>query len=51
MILVSIGEATANDTVVQIWQGTLGATGAWWYLILDNDSLLQCPNNGKAPKP
>jgi hypothetical protein len=50
MMLVTNGEATANESYIQIWKGQAGSKGTWWYLELVDDTL-QSANLGKADKP
>jgi len=51
MKLVTEGEKLDNNTALQIWPGPLNSQGCWWYLRLDDDAILQCPDIGKAPNP
>lgn len=47
MMLVTEGESTADNAKLQIWKGTLGSKGTWWYLEAVN-SELQSAYLGKA---
>jgi hypothetical protein len=48
---VTVGESTADNAKLQIWEGDLGAKGTWWYLELMSSGELQSASLGKAPAP
>jgi hypothetical protein len=50
MMLVTEGETTSDNAKLQIWKGTLGSKGTWWYLEVVNHQL-QSASPGKAPAP
>jgi hypothetical protein len=49
MKLVPLNEKVSNGAVLEIWEGPISNKSCWWYLKLDDDAVLQCPNIGKAP--
>lgn len=51
MMLVTHGEATADESYLQIWKGNAGSQGTWWYLELVDSVALQSADIGKANKP
>lgn len=51
MMVVTHGEETADETVIQLWQGNQGSKGTWWYLELVDGTALQSADIGKANKP
>jgi hypothetical protein len=51
MRLVTQGEATAENSKLQIWKGELGSKGTWWFLELMSSGELQSASLGKAPAP
>lgn len=52
MMLVTHGEATADESYIQIWQGQAASKGTWWYLELVEGALpLQSADLGKAANP
>ncbi|PSN65755.1 hypothetical protein BS50DRAFT_677124 [Corynespora cassiicola Philippines] len=51
MKLVTEGEVLSNGTALQIWKGPNSSKGCWWYLRLDDDAILQCPDIGRATAP
>ncbi|EUC39503.1 hypothetical protein COCMIDRAFT_10404 [Bipolaris oryzae ATCC 44560] len=51
MMLVTEGEKTIDNVNLQIWKGTVGSLGTWWYLKLVDGQTLQSADLGKAPAP
>jgi hypothetical protein len=48
-MLVSVNEKFSDGTALEIWDGPIDNKSCWWYLKLDDDAVLQCPDIGKAP--
>jgi hypothetical protein len=40
-----------DGSPLTVWAGPLDSESCWWYLRLDDDAILQCPNMGRAPAP